>query len=411
MDDHFDAAETRDAEVRERALFDSLPAHLARSIAAAPGLARHLEGVDPEAVTDRAALAKLPVLRKAELMQAQADAPPFGGFAVLEQLAGSRLFSSPGPIWEPQGLGADPWGAARALHAAGFRAGDVVHCALSYHMTPGGFIMDEGLRVLGCTVFPAGVGNTDLQVEAMGALKPVAYVGTPDYLKVLLDRADETGTDVEQLTRAMVSGGALFPAMRTAYAERGVSVMQSYATADLGIVAYETQSGGTVHPGMVVNEGLIVEILRPGTGDPVAAGEVGELVVTNFSAVYPLVRFATGDLTKQLAEASPCGRTNMRIAGWMGRADQRTKVKGMFVDPAQIAALRKRHDGITGARLVVKREGASDVMELLVTGTGLDLEAVEISLRDVTRLGGTVVRVDSLPNDGKVIADERDYDA
>ncbi|MDA8869968.1 AMP-binding protein [Rhizobiaceae bacterium] len=410
MSDHYDDAETQVANAREAALFGGLAVHLTSAVAASPGLAVHLEGCDLD-IHDRAALAKLPVLRKADLMAAQAANPPFGGFVDMSKLAGTRLFSSPGPIWEPQGLGADPWGGARALHAAGFRRGDIVHNALSYHMTPGGFILDEGLRAIGCTVFPAGVGNTDLQVEAAAALRPVAYTGTPDYLKVILDRAVEQGVDLSCIRRALVSGGALFPSLRDEYAERGVQVMQCYATADLGTIAYQTASNGEIHPGMVVNEGMIVEIVRPGTGDPVTAGEVGELVVTNLSDLYPLVRFATGDLTKEVPEPSPCGRTNMRIAGWMGRADQRTKIKGMFVDPKQIAEIRARHSEITGARLVVERRGASDSMTLRVTGEGVDVNAVADTLRGITRLGGRVEAVETLPNDGKVIADERDYDA
>ncbi|MEL6751224.1 MAG: AMP-binding protein [Pseudomonadota bacterium] len=411
MADHFDDAETQNADAREAALFARLPEHLQQAVSGAPGLARHLQGFDLTRISSREAMAELPVLRKVDLMEAQASAPPFGDFAVAEKLAGTRFFSSPGPIWEPQGLGADPWGCARALFAAGFRRGDVVHNALSYHMTPGGFILDEGARALGCNVFPAGAGNTELQVEAAAVLRPSGYTGTPDYLKIMLDKATETGADLSSIARALVSGGALFPAMREAYAERGVAVMQCYATADLGVIAYETASDGTIHPGMVVNEELVVEIVRPGTGEAVAPGEVGELVVTNFSSVYPLMRFATGDLTKILEEPSPCGRTNMRIAGWMGRADQRTKVKGMFVDPAQIAALRKSNPAITGARLVVERAGDSDAMRLLVTGDALDIDGIAASLREITRLGGTVEIADELPNDGKVIADERTYDA
>ena len=410
MDDFYDEAETQDAPAREAALFARLPDHLKQAVDAAPGLAAHLSGADISSLSNREALAALPVLRKSDLMDAQSASPPFGGFAVTAKMAGGRVFSSPGPIWEPQGLGADPWGAARALFAAGFRHGDAVHNALSYHMTPGGFIIDEGLRALGCTVFPAGAGNTDLHVEAAAALKPTGFTGTPDYLKILLDRAGEMGSDLSSIERALVSGGALFPAMRDSYADRGVRVMQCYATADLGVIGFETADDGTVHPGMVVNEGLIVEIVRPGTGDPVPAGEVGEMVVTNLSDVYPLVRFATGDLTRQIDEPSPCGRTNMRISGWMGRADQRTKVKGMFVDPKQIADLRKRHPELTGARLVVERAEDKDVMRLLVTGAGVDTDSLSASLRDITRLGARVELADSLPNDGKVIADERNYD-
>jgi phenylacetate-CoA ligase len=410
MADVYDKAETRDSGEREAELFAKLPNHLSWAVSKAPTLAEHLKGIDVAAVKSRGALADLPVLRKPGLMEAQAKIPPFGGFAVAENLAGTRLFSSPGPIWEPQGLGADPWGAAASLYAAGFRKGDVVHNALSYHMTPGGFILDEGARALGCSVFPAGAGNTDLQVEAAAALKPVGYTGTPDYLKIMLDRAEEQGADLSSIKRALVSGGALFPAMREAYAVRGVQVMQSYATADLGIVAYETQSDGTIHPGMVGSGNLIIEIVRPGTGVPVEVGEVGELVVTNFSSVYPLVRFATGDLTKELDEPSPCGRTNIRISGWMGRADQRTKVKGMFVDPKQIQTLRDQHPEIENARLIVERDGDSDAMRLQVTGNNIDENSIASSLRDITRLGGKVEQVSELPNDGKVITDERDYD-
>ncbi|MEL6735779.1 MAG: AMP-binding protein [Pseudomonadota bacterium] len=410
MVDVFETRETQEASAREAALFEALPQHLVKAIETSPGLANHLAGHDLSAITSREVLASLPVLRKAALMEAQSANPPFGGFANLSELAGTRVFLSPGPIWEPQGLGADPWLAARALFAAGFRSGDVVHNALSYHMTPGGFILDEGLRALGCTVFPAGIGNTDMQVEAAAALKPVGYVGTPDYLKVMLDRAAEMSADLSSIKLALVSGGALFPSMRADYAERGVQVLQAYATADLGVIAYETLNGNTLCDGMVVNEDLIVEIVRPGTDDPVAPGEVGELVVTNFSSTYPLVRFGTGDLSALIEAPSPCGRTNMRIKGWMGRADQRTKVKGMFVDPKQVDQVRKAHTGVTGVRLVVSRQGDQDTMTLMVTGEGLDSAAISETLKATTKLTGAVELVGNLPNDGKVISDERDYE-
>ena len=409
MTEYFDELETRSADTREQELFRKLPEHLAAAVKVSSGLADHLNGYDLN-ITSRKDLASLPVLRKPELMAAQQKIPPFGGFANLEALAGSRIFLSPGPIWEPQGMGADPWLAARALFAAGFRKGDIVHNALAYHMTPGGFILDEGLRALGCTVFPAGIGNTEMQVDAAAALKPSAYAGTPDYLKVILDKADEMGKNLSSINRALVSGGALFPSMRDDYAKRGVQVLQCYATADLGVIAYETLTDGAANEGMIVSEELIVEIVRPGTGEPVAHGEVGELVVTNFSKTYPLVRFGTGDLSCVIDEPSPCGRTNMRLKGWMGRADQRTKIKGMFVDPKQIADLTKKHTDIKGARLVVERKGDQDAMRLQIVGEGLDLDSIESSLRDLTKLGGQVELVDSLPNDGKVIADERDYD-
>ena len=415
MPDHFDALETRDPDQRERDLFARLPDFLKQAAAGAPGLAKWLGGFDPETVRDRAALAGLPVLRKAELMELQAANPPFGGFANLAALKGGRVFQSPGPLWEPQGLGADPWASARAFHAAGIRAGDVVHNAFAYHMTPGGFILDEGARALGCMVFPAGTGNTDMQVDAAAALRPSVYCGTPDFLKVMLDRADETGKDLSGFRLGLVSAGALFPSLRAEYGRRGVNVLQCYATAEFGVIAYETAApDGAPYPGMVVNENLIVEIVRPGTGDPVPEGEVGELVVTSFNLAYPLVRFGTGDLSAVLPEQSPCGRTNTRIRGWMGRADQRTKIKGMFVDPKQIAELLRRHPEIGKARLVVTRNGERDAMALHVepaTARRPEAAAIEASLREITKMGGAVTLVDpgSLPNDGKVISDERDY--
>ncbi|MGI9356849.1 MAG: phenylacetate--CoA ligase family protein [Rhizobiaceae bacterium] len=410
MSEHYDEREKIDPQRREEQLFAQLAEHLPNAVRVSQGLAAHLEGHDLSRVNSRAVLAALPVLRKPELMEAQAANPPFGGFANVGTLAGNRVFMSPGPIWEPQGIGADPWLAARSLHAAGFCKGDIVHVALSYHMTPGAFILEEGSRALGCIVFPGGTGNTEMQVQAAAALKPTAYAGTPDYLKVMLDKAHDLGIDLTSITKALVSGGALFPSMREEYSRRGVQVLQAYATADLGVIAYESLYDGEPVEGMVVNEDLIVEIVRPGTGIPVEEGEVGELVVTNFSMSYPLVRFGTGDLSAVLSGQSPCGRTNMRIRGWMGRADQRTKIKGMFVDPKQVSDLRMRHLELTGARLVVSRDGSRDKMVLQVTGDRVDAEAVEETLRDVTKLGGTVEVVETLPNDGRVIADERDYE-
>ncbi|ODT06395.1 MAG: AMP-dependent synthetase [Mesorhizobium sp. SCN 65-20] len=415
MAEHFDDREVRDPEARESALFAALPAFLTKATSAAPGLARWLEGVDLTAVTDRAALARLPVLRKPELMEFQAANPPFGGFVDPTALRGSRIFQSPGPLWEPQGVGPDPWASARAFFAAGARPGDVVHNAFAYHMTPGGFVLDEGARALGCTVFPAGTGNTDMQVEAAASLRPNVFCGTPDFLKLMLERASEAGKDLSSFRMGLVSGGALFPSLRAEYAARGISVLQCYATAEFGVIAYEsTATDGTPNPGMIVNEDLIVEIVRPGTGDPVTEGEVGEVVVTCFNAAYPLVRFGTGDLSAVLPGTSPCGRTNLRIKGWMGRADQRTKVKGMFVDPKQIAELVSRHDEIGKARLVVSRDGDRDAMALQVEPAGDEAPApdrVEATLREITKLGGKVqvLPKGALPNDGKVISDERDY--
>ena len=415
MGDFFDRLERRAPEERERDLFDRLPRFLADAIRDVPGIAAWLDGVDPGAIGSRAALARLPVLRKAELMEMQAANPPFGGFVNAKHLAGRRVFVSPGPIWEPQGAGDDPAQAARAFFAAGVRAGDIVHNAFAYHMTPGAFMLDDGARTLGCTVFAAGTGNTEMQVEAAAALKPKVYAGTPDFLKVMLDKAAESGRDLSSIAIGLVSGGALFPSLRADYAARGVRVYQCYATAEFGVIAYESaDASGGPHPGMILNENLIVEIVRPGTGDPVEDGEVGEVVVTSLNPAYPLVRLGTGDLSAVLQGASPCGRTGTRIKGWMGRADQRTKVKGMFVDPRQVAEVVARHPGIGRARLVVSRDGEMDAMALHVepgNGGAPDTAAIEASLREITKIGGkvTIAASGSLPNDGKVIADERDY--
>ncbi|MEX3010344.1 phenylacetate--CoA ligase family protein [Hoeflea sp. TYP-13] len=414
---HFDNLETRNPQQREVDLFSALPEFLTNAMSKAEGLRSWLGDCDPTQINNREALATLPVLRKPELMELQAANPPFGGLADPDALVGNHVFMSPGPVWEPQGFGADPWQSARGLFAAGIRSGDIIHNTFSYHMTPGAFVLDEGARALGCLVFPAGVGNTEMQVEAAAALKPSAYTGTPDYLKVMLDKAVETGTDLSSIKRAMVSGGALFPSLREEYRDRGIAVLQSYATADVGIIAYESaDEDGNPYPGMILNENMIVEIVRPGTGDPVSDGEVGEIVVTSLNPAYPLIRFGTGDMTAVLEGQSPCGRTGMRIKGWMGRADQRTKVKGMFVDPKQIAAIVRRHDDVAKARLVVIRDGDRDAMTLHVEaepGAQPDAEALAGSLADITKLKGKVVIAESgsLPNDGKVISDERNYDA
>ncbi len=415
MGDYFDNAEIRSPQDREHDLFSRLPTFLAAAMEGAPGLAKWLDGIDPASVASREALAELPVLHKADLMEIQRQDPPFGGFASEAALKGGRAFLSPGPIWEPQGFGADPWQSARAFYAAGIRPGDKVHNAFAYHMTPGGFILDEGARSLGCTVFPAGIGNTEMQVTAAAAFRPDVYCGTPDFLKVMLDKAAETAHDLSSIKRALVSGGALFPSLRAEYSDRGVAVLQCYATAEFGVIAYETTTGGAPNPGMVVNEDLIVEIVRPGTGDPVSDGEVGEVVVTSFNMAYPMVRLATGDLSAIMPGTSPCGRTNTRIKGWMGRADQRTKIKGMFVDPKQIGELLKQHGEIAKARLTVTRANERDEMVLAVEpreGAAPDAGKIDASLREITKLRGTVeiVKTGSLPNDGKVIADERSYD-
>ncbi|MET0195025.1 MAG: AMP-binding protein [Hyphomicrobiaceae bacterium] len=410
MPDHYDQLEVRDAGQRELAQFNLLPGLVRHAAAGAPGWQRHLDGVDAGAVTSRAALAKLPVLKKSDLKELQGREPPFGGLATSATRALSRMFMSPGPIFEPEGFGEDWWRSARALFAAGFRKGDIVHNTFAYHLTPGGWIMDAGARALGCIVIAAGPGNTEQQLEAVQFLKPTAYVGVPDYLKILLDKAQEVGKDASSFKKAFVSGGALFPSLRAEYKQRGIDTYQCYATADLGVIAYESQA----LEGMVIDEGVIVEIVRPGTGDPVPAGEVGEVVVTSFNRDYPMIRLATGDLSAVLPGASPCGRTNMRIKGWMGRADQTTKVKGMFVHPEHVAEVAKRHAGIGRLRLVVGRAGEQDIMTLKaeapIADVGLKARLAE-ALQAVTKLKGEVeiVPPGSLPNDGKVIADERTY--
>ena len=408
--DHFDHLETRDPEAREQAQFALLPDLIRLAMEKAPGWAEHLEGVDPAAVHTRGALAKLPILRKASLKELQAARPPFGGFATSPTGALGRIFMSPGPIFEPEGFGEDWWRTARALYAAGLRKGDIVHNTFAYHLTPGGWILDSGARGLGCTVIAAGPGNTEQQLEAIQHLKPTVYVGVPDYLKILLDKAKEARKDASSITKASVGGGALFPSLRAEYKQRGIACYQTYATADLGIIAYESPA----LEGMIVDEGVIVEIVRPGTGDPVPEGEVGEVVVTAFNRDYPMIRLATGDLSAVLSGRSPCGRTNMRIKGWLGRADQTTKVKGMFVHPEHVAELAKRHPGLGRLRLVIGRAGEQDTMTLRAEAATVDASlkgALAEALQAVTKLKGEVeiVAMGTLPNDGKVIADERTY--
>ena len=404
---HFDTIETRDPAAREAAHASALADIVSRALAA-PGWARRLAGVDPKTVSSRAALAKLPVLRKPELVALQRETPPFGGFNVTPPDKVRRLLMSPGPIFEPQGAGPDHYGMTRALFAAGFRAGDIVHNSFSYHLTPGAFILESGLHALGCPVVPGGVGNTEMQVEAIAQLRPTGYTGTPDFLKVLLDTAQNAGKDASSLRRALVSGAALPPSLRQELAGRGVDPLQCYALAEVGVLAYETPA----RDGMLVNEHVLVEIVRPGTGDPVADGEVGEVVVTCFNADYPMIRLATGDLSAVLPGRSPCGRTNMRIKGWMGRADQTTKVKGMFVHPGQVAEVARRHPELGRVRLAVTRTAEQDAMtlsaECAAPAAGL-ADAVAATLQSVTKLRGEVrlVAPGTLPNDGKVIADER----
>src|ERR1700726_3585612 len=407
MTEHYDALETRPPAEREADLFPRLPDVLRKAMAA-PAYAERLKGIDPASVTSRAALARLPVLRKSELPALDKAAPPFG-LLVAEPLGSfGPLFTSPGPLFEPEAAHADPWRGARALFAAGFRPGDVVLNTFSYHLTPGGFIFDASARALGCAVIPAGPGNTEAQFELIEAYRPVGYSGTPDFLNILLDAATAAGRDVSSIRRALVSGAAFPKSLQEEVKARGVEAYQAFGTADLGLIAFETQA----RDGMVINKDLILEIVGPGTGDPVAEGDVGEIVVTSLDPDHPWIRLALGDLTAALPGPSPCGRTNMRIRGWMGRADQTTKVKGMFVRPEQIAEIAKRHPELGRLRLVVTREGEVDVMTLRcecgAAGEALR-DAIATTLRAVTKLGGGVelVAVGSLPNDGKVIADER----
>jgi len=407
MTDHYDARETRDPREREAELFARLPELLRRAMAA-PAYAERLGGIDPASVKNRAALALLPVLRKSELPALHKATPPFGGFVAGSPGSFSRLFTSPGPIFEAETTHPDAWRGARGLFAAGFRQGDVVLNTFSYHLTPGGFILDAAARTLGCAVIPAGPGNTEAQFDLIEAYRPIAYCGTPDFLKILLDAAAAAGRDISSIKRAQVGGAAFPPSLQAEIKSRGIDAYQTFGTADLGMVAYETSA----REGMVVNEDLILEIVRPGTGDPVQAGDVGEIVVTSLDPDHPWIRLALGDLTASLPGTSPCGRTNMRIKGWMGRADQTTKVKGMFVRPEQIAEIGRRHPGLGRLRLLVSRDGETDAMSLqaecAVPSDALRNE-VTATLRAVTKLGGTVELMSpgSLPNDGKVIADQR----
>ncbi len=416
MSQFFDPLEHRSAIERDAWLAEALPKQLAYAKANTPWFAESLKDVDVHGITSREALASLPIIRKHDLMELQKVHRPFGGLAASGWGRLGRVFSSPGPIYEPEGRGTNYWRSARALYAAGFRAGELVHNSFSYHMTPGAWILEAGAAAIGCTVFPAGTGQTEQQVQAMEYLQPHGYVGTPSFLRILLEKADEMGVKLPNLTKALVSGEAFLPPVRDALLARGIAGYQAFATADLGVVAYETSA----REGLVVDEGVVLEIVRPGTGDPVAEGEVGEIVVTTFNTDYPLVRFCTGDLTAVLPGISPCGRTNTRIKGWLGRADQTTKIKGMFVHPEQVAAVIKRHPEIVKARLVVTNPDSSDHMLLRCevgsygASGAMDTlaHAVLENMREVTKLRGEVefVAAGSLPNDGKVIADERKYD-
>lgn len=419
MSEYFDALETRDSGEREAALCAALPAQVAAAQRTA-AFADILLGVDAAAVDSRAALARLPVTRKSELLErqkAQRAQDPFGGFSAIgwrtqgAARAARRVFQSPGPIYEPEGAGADYWRFGRALFAAGFRAGDLVHNSFSYHLTPAGSMLESGAHALGCTVFPGGVGNTELQLQAMAELRADAYAGTPSFLRIALEKADESGVALPALRKASVGGEAFPAALRDLLRARGIEAYQSYGTADLGLIAYETAA----REGLVLDEGVIVEIVRPGSGDPVPEGEVGEVVVTTLNPDYPLLRFGTGDLSAILPGRCPTGRTNARIKGWMGRADQTAKVRGMFVHASQVAELLKRHPELARVRLVIEGELANDRMtlhaETSAAAEGL-AAAIATSVRELTKLRGEVqlVAPGSLPNDGKVIEDLRRID-
>lgn len=412
MSDHYDDLETRSPQARERALLEALPAQIDRAKQKAPAYGALFNDVNAKSIDSRAALAGLPVTRKSELLERQAQSPPLGGFAAIPTGELSHIFASPGPIYEPETHRGDYWRMARALYAAGFRSGELIHNTFSYHFTPAGFMLETGAHALGCPVFPAGTGQTELQVQVIAQLKPSGYVGTPSFLNIILDKAEEQALDVSSIKKSLVSGEALPPSLRRLLADRGVGVRQCYATADLGLIAYESEA----MEGMIVDEGVILEIVRPGTGDPVAGGEVGEVVVTTLNPDYPLIRFATGDLSAVMQGASPCGRTNLRIKGWMGRADQTTKVRGMFVHPSQVAAVLKRHPEALKARLVVDNVDNQDFMtlhcEIAQAPSEALSEAIANSIRELCKLRGEVVFAapHSLADDGKVIDDVRSYE-
>lgn len=403
---HFDTLETRSEDERAADLAQALPNQIARAQSAA-GYAESLAGVDASTIRGVEDLVDLPVLRKSELSRAQSERAPFGGFTVKPAAGFAHIFQSPGPIYEPGGVDHDWWRMGRFLHAAGIGQGDIVQNCFGYHLTPAGMIFENGARAVGAAVLPAGTGQTELQVNAARDIGCTAYAGTPDYLKVILDKADEMGVTLD-FTKAAVGGGALFPSLRQEYADRGITCLQSYATADLGNIAYES----TAMEGMIVDEHVIVEIVTPGTGTPVAPGEVGEVVVTSLNPDYPLIRFATGDLSAVLPGISPCGRTNMRIKGWMGRADQTTKIKGMFVRPEQVAALVDKHDEIVKARVIASRQGEMDTMTVQIESSDGNDTAYAKSVVEVLKLKGAieVVAPGSLPKDGLVIEDQRVYD-
>jgi len=419
MSAYYDLLETRSAEAREGALMAALPGLVARASANARGWRARLQGVDPQAISSRKALAQLPVLRKSDLKALQEQDPPFGGLTTVEPGRLGRLFMSPGPIFDPEGAREDPWRTTRALYAAGIRPGHVVQNCFGYHLTPGAWMVDGAARRLGCAVIPAGTGQTEQQIELIRRFRPDAYTGTPSFLRIIVEKAQELALDVSNLKRALLAAEALPPSLRSWFHQQGIeTVLQWYGTADVGLIAYESSA----MDGMILDEELILEIVRPGTGEPVRDGEVGEVVVTSFNPEYPLIRFGTGDLSAVLPGISPCGRTNVRIRGWLGRADQTAKVRGMFVHPGHVAEILRRVPAAGRARLVVEGEMANDRMtlkcevdaaQLAAAGGGAALAArLADAIREITKLRGEVELLDpgSLPNDGKVIEDARKYD-
>ena len=416
MADLFDALEARDPAVREHDLLTALPA-LVRQAQAAPGWAGILRGVAAGDLTSRGALAQLPVTRKSDLKELQQAALPFGGLNSTPTAQLSRIFMSPGPIFDPEGRGEDYWRYARAFHALGVRSGEIIQNCFAYHFTPAGLMVEGGAAALRCPVIPAGSGQTEMQVQAMQLLRPSVYAGTPSFLKIIIEKALEMGADISNVSKALVGAEALPPSLRNWLQEHGVRhVLQTYGSADIGNIAYETLTDGVLNPGMLLDETLLLEIVRPGTGDPVPEGEVGEVVITSFNTHYPLIRFATGDMSAILPGISPCGRTNSRIKGWMGRADQATKIRAMFVHPSQVAEIVRRHPAILKARLVVSGEMANDAMTLHCEVSdpakmAAQSAAIVESIRDITKLRGDVrfVAAGTLPNDGKVIEDARCY--
>lgn len=411
MNEHYDSLETRDPLERQRALIEAVSKQVSHAKNKAPAYQSLLAGVSPDEVTDIEAIARLPITRKSELIEQQQSNHPFGGYAAIVAPELTHIFSSPGPIYEPGCNRHDYWRFARTLYAAGFRPGDRIHNCFSYHFTPAGSMLDSGAHALGCSVIPAGVGQTELQVQTIADLSPQGYVGTPSFLKIILDKADELDTDVRSINKALVSGEALPPSLRAGFVERGIRVQQCYATADLGVIAYESSA----QEGLIIDEGVYLEIVRPGTGDPLADGEVGEVVVTSLNPEYPLIRFATGDLSAIMTGASPCGRTNKRIQGWMGRADQTAKVRGMFIHPEQVDKVVKRHEEIIKARLIIEWVDEADQIKLKCECNSSDeslVESISDSIRQICKLRCEVelLEPESLPNDGKVIDDTRQYD-